>query len=100
MTMISIKPSEILFCQENIDGKFGRGSNISLLDTFKKLVSGEMTPSDLPKITVVSYEGKYYVYDGHRRLFLFKVCKLMFLRYSLCLSINVNVNEWKPAERC
>ena len=73
MSTITIKPSDILFCQENIDGKFGRGNNTSLLDTFKKLVSGDLEPSDFPPITVVCYDGKYYAYDGHRRLFLFKV---------------------------
>ncbi|XP_070533411.1 uncharacterized protein [Ptychodera flava] len=70
MSMPILRPSEILYLQNSIVTSFRNGDD--LLDTFSDLLNGYLTPEDIRVIAVFQWNGKWHVYNGHRRLFLYK----------------------------
>ena len=72
------RPSEIYYSQDTIRSTFR--SRIRVTTTIKQLLKGLKTPSSIPLIEVRRHDvngdalhGKYFVIDGHRRLFIYKV---------------------------
>ncbi|XP_077990435.1 uncharacterized protein LOC144444776 [Glandiceps talaboti] len=70
MAEIDLRPSEIRYLHDTIAEHFRNGTG--MLDTFKDLLYKDLTPGDIPTIQVFRYENKWYVYSGHRRLYLYK----------------------------
>ncbi|XP_070533433.1 uncharacterized protein [Ptychodera flava] len=65
-----LRPSEIHFVHDTIDCHFQDGDH--LLDTFKELLHGNISPRDIKTIAVIRQNGTWYVHAGNRRLFLYK----------------------------
>ncbi|XP_077990746.1 uncharacterized protein LOC144445069 [Glandiceps talaboti] len=70
MPNVVVRPSEIRFLHDSIDCRFQNGD--LLLDTFESLLYGRITVDDIKTIAVISLHGKWYIYAGHRRLYLYK----------------------------
>ncbi|XP_077990700.1 uncharacterized protein LOC144445023 [Glandiceps talaboti] len=65
-----LRPSEIQYLQNSIDAFFSDGRHI--LGTFNDLLYKDITPNDIRCIAVVFWQNEWYVYNGHRRLYLYK----------------------------
>ena len=64
------KPSELHFSQDSIACVFRNITDI--LQTFRKLVNGSLCPDDIEPIQAKMHNGKLTVFEGNRRLFLYK----------------------------
>ena len=64
------KPSQLHFSQDSISCKFRNGTDI--LQTFRKLANGSLFPDDIEPIQARIHNGKLTVFEGNRRLFLYK----------------------------
>ena len=71
--MMQLKPSEIRYSQDSISMYFTDSDNGSILDLFEKLITGEMTVSNLRPIAVAQHDGNWMAFYGNRRLFVLKV---------------------------
>ena len=67
---MKLKPSLILYSQDNIGKTFRDGRSLS--ETMRQLLAKEVTPESIEAIEVTEYEGCYYAMTGNRRLFLYK----------------------------
>ncbi|XP_077869478.1 uncharacterized protein LOC144361010, partial [Saccoglossus kowalevskii] len=70
MPEIDLKPSQIFFLHDTIDCRFRNGTHI--LDTFGELLYKKKNPSAIRKIGVYNSNGKWRVYAGNRRLYIFR----------------------------
>ena len=83
---MNIKPSEIHYSQNTIKSTFTHGSTNKITTTLIKILKKTITVSNIPKINVMKHtgddelKGKYFVNNGHRRLFIFKVRNDIFTR--------------------
>lgn len=72
--MLQLKPSEIFYSQDTISNRFGRQPPCKeklLGTTLDELLSKSIVKSDIPNITVIMRDGKFYTADN-RRLWVFK----------------------------
>ncbi|CAG2225641.1 unnamed protein product [Mytilus edulis] len=72
--MLQLKPSEVFYSQDSISNKFGLQPPCSkqlIGITLDELLSGSITTSHIPFITVVMKNGKFYTADN-RRLWVFR----------------------------
>ncbi|XP_070533431.1 uncharacterized protein [Ptychodera flava] len=70
MPDITLRPSQIYFLHDSIDCRFRDGT--PLLKTFEELLYGEKSVSNIQIIAVFHWKGQWWIYAGHRRLFLYK----------------------------
>ncbi|XP_077990724.1 uncharacterized protein LOC144445048 [Glandiceps talaboti] len=70
MGEIELRPSEIRFLHNSIANHFRNGTDI--LVTFEDLLYQNITPDDIPIIRVFRRNRKWYIYQGHRRLYIYK----------------------------
>ncbi|XP_077990770.1 uncharacterized protein LOC144445093 [Glandiceps talaboti] len=70
MPNLVLAPSEIRFLHDSIDCRFRDGR--LLLNTFESLLYGRISAKDIQIIAVISANGKWWIYAGHRRLYLYK----------------------------
>ncbi|XP_041355031.1 uncharacterized protein LOC121372656 isoform X1 [Gigantopelta aegis] len=64
-------PSELRFAQDSIADYFRGGR--TLQDSFRSLLKVDSPETVLPKMDAMYYEGKFFVTDGNRRLYLLKL---------------------------
>ncbi|XP_078484512.1 uncharacterized protein LOC100175021 isoform X2 [Ciona intestinalis] len=77
-TTITKRPSEIRFSQDSIHHKFCRRSGHSrdsVNETLDKILSWQLSATDLPRIDVAEKDGELYTL-GNRRLYIFRVLEL------------------------
>ena len=70
--MTEMRLDELFFAQDSVNGIF-KETKTSLIKTFDDLLYDRISVESFPPLTVVQYDGKFYAYDGNRRLYLFKV---------------------------
>ena len=64
------RPSELLHAQDSIQHRFRDGRTLD--SSLKDLVKYPKPEDRLPCMDVMTYDGKYFVVDGNRRLLLLK----------------------------
>ena len=75
-----MRPSKIYYSQNNMGNSFKNGRSIE--KTFEKLLNGDISVDDIAPITVQKHnkdddlKDKYFVQDGHRRLYIYKVIRV------------------------
>ena len=72
-----MKLDDIYFAQDSVNAIF-KDNKTSLIKTFDDLLNDRVSVHRFPPLTVVKYDGKFYAYDGNRRLYLFKVSYYSF----------------------
>ena len=68
---IHLRPSKIRYCQDTIGSRFS-DRRLTLANTFRELLYGDIMVDDIECIEVVSWEGNWWTYTGNRRLYLYK----------------------------
>lgn len=72
--IMKLKPSEIFFLQDSISNKWGEQSfcrSKLVGETLDELLTEHIAVKDIPNITVVIKDGKFYTADN-RRLWIFR----------------------------
>src|SRR6218665_156259 len=65
-----LRPSEVLFTQDSIGGRFQ--DRVYLTETFEELLYRRITPDEIEPIEVVLRRGIWWALTGNRRLYLYK----------------------------
>ena len=77
-----MRPGKIYYSQNNMGNSFRHGHSIE--NTFEDLLNGDISVYDIEPITVQKHnrddelKNKYFVQDGHRRLYIFKVIRVHY----------------------
>ena len=71
------RPSELHFSQDSISCAFRNGTSIS--KTFRELANGSLSPDDIEPIQIKVYKEKLIVFEGNRRLLLYKILESLDL---------------------
>lgn len=94
-SQIKLRPSEIRFTQDSINGYFSSG--IKLSESLAELLSGEKTPAHFEKMKVCEFREAFWAVTGNRRLFLFKILESLDIVDTISVS-RVSLNDDKTRE--
>jgi hypothetical protein len=92
-----LDPACIFFTHSRIRATFS-GCSKRVEETLEELVSGMIQPGDLPQITVVVSEGKYFSLNN-RRLFVLKKCKELGLLADGMIKVRMKAASRQERER-
>jgi len=70
--IIEVDPKKVRFSQSSISRRFVDGHEVD--DVIEKIIRGDVSPWDLPPISVHHWRGQCWTHDN-RRLYCFKVLK-------------------------
>lgn len=96
MPLYSVKPSELLYSQKSIAGKFRNGRLIG--ETRDDISDGIMSVKDLPRIKVKLIDGEYVSADN-RRLWVLKELERLGLLEHIEVIITTKKMDTKKSER-
>jgi hypothetical protein len=65
-------PSNIYFTHDSISEEFGHDTGETIEETYRQLLHGELTVNEIPPISVVYFDCKYWAISGNRRLYIYK----------------------------
>ncbi|CAC5392928.1 unnamed protein product [Mytilus coruscus] len=92
--MLQLKPSEIFYSQDSISNRFGLQPPCSeklIGKTLDELLSKSIAKSDIPNITVVMRDGKFYTADN-RRLWVFQKAEEARIVHEIDVKRGTNKN--------
>lgn len=90
-------------CGTCIQGNTDAGSlgpSITLISTFKRLVTGEIKVEEFPTINCIKINSNYFAVSGNRRLFLFKHLQEAGLLHTIKVRIVNKYNHRQFTTKC
>ena len=84
LPVIELSPSDIRFTQDSIKRTFSDGRHVN--NTIHRILKGELSVLDLPRIRVVNLSGCYFAFDN-RRLYVYRV--LQFRNFLETVLVNL-----------